>query len=205
MKADSPDERAEPGAAFALAETAAWLDRIVIGLDLCPFAPAVRRQGRVRFVHTSATEIEGLLEVFCEEIGRLLDTPADAIETTLLVHPRVLLDFDDYNDFLDLADAALEALGAVGVLQVASFHPHYRFAGSADGDLADATNRSPWPTLQLLREASIAAATAGEPDSARIYEANIARMHALGADGWAALQAACRREAKEAVAGDAGG
>jgi hypothetical protein len=177
----------------------------VIGLDLCPYAPAVRRQGRVRIAHTDAIEVGALLEVFCDEVRRLLETPAAEIETTLLVHPRVLAEFDDYNDFLDVADAALEALGAVGVLQVASFHPQYRFADSVAGDVADATNRSPWPTLQLLREASIAAVTQGEPDSARIYEANIARMRALGATGWEALKAACRRDAEAALAGDATG
>lgn len=201
MTSERQDDIADPGAAFAIAETAAWLDRAVIGLDLCPFAPAVRRQGRIRFVHTAATEVEALLEVFCEEVVRLLEAPPADIETTLLVHPHVLTDFGDYNDFLDLADAALEALDADGILQVASFHPHYRFADSAEGDLADATNRSPWPTLQLLRESSVAAAMAGEPDSARIYEANIARMRALGADGWAELKAACRRDAERAAAG----
>src|SRR5437588_10795135 len=107
-----PAVGAPPSAAFAIAETSAWLDRVVIGLDLCPYAPAVRRQGRVRIVHTDATEVEALLEAFCDEVRRLLETPAGEVETTLLVHPRVLLDFDDYNDFLDVADAALDALGA---------------------------------------------------------------------------------------------
>lgn len=190
-----------PTPAFAIAETAAWLDRVVLGLGLCPFAAAPRRQQRIRFVHTAAADAEALLGVFGDEVGRLLAAPASSIETTLLIHPQVLADFADYNDFLDLADAALEALGATGVLQVASFHPQYRFAGSASNDIGNATNRSPWPTLQLLREASVGAVSASSGDSERIYETNIATMRALGANGWDALRRACRRDAETTAQG----
>ncbi|MEO7009357.1 MAG: DUF1415 domain-containing protein, partial [Caldimonas sp.] len=176
-----------------------WVERAVIGLNLCPFAKAAQQRGRVRYVHSGATAAEALLGAFCDEARLLVATPAERIETTLLVHPRVLVDFDDYNEFLDVAEGALDSLGCTGVLQVASFHPHYRFAGTAAGDIENATNRSPWPILQLLREASVTAAALAFPDSATIYEANIATLRALGAPGWDALQADCRRDAELAV------
>lgn len=172
---------------IAIAETRAWVDRAVIGLNLCPFAKAAQARGRTRFVCSAATDQEALLGAFCDEARWLVGaSPADT-ETTLLIHPFVLADFDDYNDFLDLADTALEALGCSGVLQVASFHPRYRFAGTAADDVTNATNRSPHPVLQLLREDSIAAAVTAFPDSATIYEANLATLRRLGAEGWAEL------------------
>ena len=116
----------------------------------------------------------------------------------MLIHPQVLSDFEDFNDFLDIAEAAVEQLGYRGVIQVASFHPDYRFAGTAADDPGNATNRSPWPTLHLLREDSIERAVASLPDAAAIYEVNIKTLQRLGADGWAALQAQCRRDADRA-------
>ncbi|MGH8796543.1 MAG: DUF1415 domain-containing protein [Caldimonas sp.] len=188
-----------PDAARAIAQTQAWVERAVIGLNLCPFAKAAQQRGRVRIVHNGATDAEALLGAFCDEARLLSATPAEQIETILLIHPGVLADFDDYNDFLDIAEGALDALGCAGVLQVASFHPHYRFAGTAADAIDNATNRSPWPILQLLREASVTAAALAFPDSATIYEANIATLRALGLSGWAALQAECRRDAEIAI------
>lgn len=176
---------------IALAESRAWVDLVVVGLNLCPFAKAARARGRTRFVCSEAIDPEALLEVFCAEARALLATPSAELETTLLIHPLVLNDFGDYNDFLDVADAALEALGAVGVLQVASFHPQYRFAGTAADDIGNATNRAPHPILQLLREASVDTAVASLADSGAIYEANMTTLHRLGPAGWAALQAEC--------------
>ena len=109
------------------------------------------------------------------------------METTLLIHPHVLADFLDYNDFLDIADAAVESLGLGGVLQVASFHPDYQFAGTAPDDAENLSNRSPYPTLHLLREASIDAAVAAFPEAASIYERNIETLHRLGFEGWRRL------------------
>src|SRR5947209_7758252 len=146
-----------PTTASALAETRAWVERAVIGLGLCPFAPGPQAAGRVRYACSAATDSESLLHDFVGEAERLLETPASSIETTLLVHPWALRDFAAYNAFLDVAEAALEALGATGVLQVASFHPHYRFQGLDANDVANATNRSPHPLLQLLRERSVSA------------------------------------------------
>ncbi len=195
----SADRSAVPDAARVIAQTQAWVERAVIGLNLCPFAKSARQRGRVRYVHSGATDAEALLGAFCDEARLLIATPAEQIETTLLIHPRMLADFDDYNDFLDVAESALDALGCTGVLQVASFHPLYRFAGTAADAIDNATNRSPWPILQLLREASVTAAALAFPDSATIYEANIATLRALGLSGWAALQAECRRDAEVAI------
>lgn len=185
----------ESTTAAVIAETRAWVERAVIGLNLCPFAKAAQARSRIRYVCCEANDAEALLAAFCEEAQTLAGVDAAVCETTLLIHPRVLADFDDYNDFLDLADAALEATGCAGVLQVASFHPLYRFEGTAADDIANATNRSPYPILQLLREESVAAAALAFPDSAAIYEANIAALRALGAQGWSNLQAECRRDA----------
>ncbi len=177
---------------LAIAETRAWVDRAVIGLNLCPFAKAPQVKGQVRYVATEVGDAEALLAVLVDELNLLAETPPDRIETTLLIHPQVLVDFADYNDFLDLAEAAVADLGLEGVIQVASFHPQYRFAGSDADDLANATNRSPYPTLHLLREESIDRAVAAFPDVEAIFEANIATLERLGAEGWAELQARWR-------------
>jgi uncharacterized protein len=174
-------------AADVVADTRRWLDRAVIGLNLCPFAKAVVAKGQVRIVDCPATTPEALLEAVGGELVHLRDTPADQLDTTLIVHPHVLQDFLDYNDFLDSADALVAEMDLEGVLQVASFHPDYRFAGTAPDDIGNATNRSPWPTLHLLREDSVARAVAAFPDPDAIVERNIATLHALGADGWAKL------------------
>jgi hypothetical protein len=184
---------------LAIAETRAWVERAVIGLNLCPFAKAPQVKGQVRYVATVAEDVEALLAVLVDELNRLAETPADGIETTLLIHPQVLADFADYNDFLDLAEAAVAELDLEGVIQVASFHPLYRFAGSDADDPANATNRSPYPTLHLLREESIDRAVAAFPEAETIFEANIATMRRLGAEGWAALQARCREDAKQSA------
>jgi hypothetical protein len=183
----------------AIEETRAWVDRAVIGLNLCPFAKAPQVKGQVRYVATEAGDAEGLLAVLVDELNHLAETPADRIETTLLIHPQVLADFADYNDFLDLAEAAVAELDLEGVIQVASFHPRYRFAGSDADDPANATNRSPYPTLHLLREESIDRAVAAFPEAAAIFEANIATMRRLAAEGWAALQACCREDASRSA------
>ncbi len=182
----------------ALAETRAWVERAVIGLNLCPFARAVQVKHQVRYVLSQAGDPDALLAELVDEMQALVAADPARIETTLLVHPQLLGDFLDYNDFLDVVDAALDRQGHAGVLQVASFHPRYQFAGTAPDDVTNATNRSPYPMLQLLREASIERAVAAFPDTAEIYRANLRTLEALGADGWAALQAQCRRDAEQA-------
>ena len=174
-------------AAQAEAEIRRWLERAVIGLNLCPFAKAVYVKEQVRIVVSDASTPRALLEELGEEMARLRDTSAEQIDTTLLVHPQVLTDFLDYNDFLDDADALLEALELEGVLQVASFHPHYQFAGTEPDDAENLTNRAPHPILHLLREDSVERAAAAYPEPDAIIERNIATMHALGLDGFRKL------------------
>ena len=170
-----------------IADTRRWLERAVIGLNLCPFAKAVYVRDQVRFVLSPATTPDELRADLLRELAQLAQADPALTDTTLIVHPGVLQAFDDYNDFLDVADAAIEALGLSGVLQIASFHPDYRFAGTAAGDIDNFTNRSPFPTLHLLRESSVARAVAAFPEAARIYERNIDALRALGLEGWRAL------------------
>ncbi|WP_313348075.1 DUF1415 domain-containing protein [Stenotrophomonas sp.] len=170
-----------------IAETRKWLEQIVIGLNLCPFAKAVYVKDQVRFVLSDATTPEALVEELAEELILLRDTPAEQIDTTLIVHPDVLTDFLDYNDFLDNADAAIEALDLQGILQVASFHPQYQFAGVAPDDVSNYTNRAPYPILHLLREDSVERAVAAFPDPDVIVERNIETLDKLGIEGWTRL------------------
>ena len=179
-----------------IAHTRAWVDRAVIGLNLCPFAKAVQVKGQVRYVLCEATDTAGLLIALCDELDYLAKAEPAQTDTTLLIHPGVLNDFLDFNDFLEVADAALEELGLEGVLQVASFHPQFQFADTAGDDVSNATNRSPYPTLHLIREASIDRAVAAFPEAEAIFEANIEKLESLGAEGWAALQAQCLRDAQ---------
>ena len=172
-----------------VARTRAWVTQAVIGLDLCPVAKATQVRGQVRYVVSDATDADGLLQSLEEELHRLAATDPGTVETTLLIHPRVMNDFLDYNDFLEAADAAVEALGYTGVLQVASFHPRYRFEGSEPDDITNATNRSPYPTLHLLREASVERAVEAFGDTDEIYRKNIRTLQALGRKGWAEIQA----------------
>ncbi|WAW96013.1 DUF1415 domain-containing protein [Xanthomonas citri pv. malvacearum] len=173
-----------PATSDPIADTRRWIERAVIGLNLCPFAKAVYVKEQVRLVLSDASTPEALLEQLAEELVLLRDTPDEQIDTTLIVHPDVLTDFLDYNDFLDNADAAVEALDLQGVLQVASFHPDYQFAGAALDDVANFTNRSPFPTLHLLREDSVERAVAAFPDPDVIVERNIQTLERLGSDGW---------------------
>ena len=167
--------------------TRRWVERAVIGLNLCPFAKAVYVKQQVRFVLSDASTPEALLEELAEELVLLRDTDPEQVDTTLMVHPDVLTDFLDYNDFLDNADAAVEALDLQGEIQVASFHPDYQFAGTAPDDISNYTNRSPYPTLHLLREASIDRAVDAFPDPEVIVERNVKTLDALGHAGWAKL------------------
>jgi hypothetical protein len=170
-----------------IAATRLWLERAVIGLNLCPFAKAVQAKGQVRFVLSDDEAPEALLETLGAELLLLRDAPPEDIDTTLIVHPRVLVDFLDYNDFLEQADALVAELGLEGVLQVASFHPDYQFAGTAPDDVENFTNRSPYPTLHLLREDSVSRAVEAFPDPDAIVERNVEALRRLGRDGWRAL------------------
>jgi hypothetical protein len=170
-----------------IAATRNWLVKAVIGLNLCPFARAVYAGDRIRYVVSGATTAEALLEALAAELQVLADTDESQAETTLLIHPQVLGDFLDYNDFLEVADALVEDLGLDGVLQVASFHPQYQFADTESDDVTNCSNRSPYPTLHLLRESSVERAVAAHPDTEQIYRDNIKTLRQLGREGWERL------------------
>ena len=181
--------------AAVIAQTRAWVDRAVIGLNLCPFAKAPQAKGLVRYVVSHATDPAALLADLITELERLAESPAEKLETTLLIHPQVLTDFADYNDFIEVAEDTVAELNLEGVLQVASFHPDYQFADTEADDLSNATNRSPFPTLHLIREESIDRAVEAFPEAELIYQTNIATLERLGAEGWAELQRACQADA----------
>jgi hypothetical protein len=170
-----------------VADTRRWIERAVIGLNLCPFARSAFAEKRIRYSVSGARSADQLLADLDVELRRLHAADPLECETTLLIHPRALEDFLDYNDFLDVADAALEALDLDGEIQVASFHPSYQFADAAPDAVENCTNRSPYPMLHLLRQDSIEQALAAFPDTAKIYEANIATLRLLGAEGWRRL------------------
>lgn len=159
----------------------------MIGINLCPFAKAVQVKGLVRYAVSDAETPLGLRRDLEHELTRLSATPPAEVDTTLLIHPRALLDFLDYNDFLSEADALLVELGLEGELQIASFHPQYCFAGSDDDDPANYTNRSPFPMLHLLREASVTRAVDTFPDSGDIYRRNIQTLRGLAPESLARL------------------
>lgn len=167
--------------------TAHWLDKAVIGLDLCPFAKAVRVKQRVRFVVSAAANDFELLAELAAELSHLQHTSPDITDTTLLILPTLLADFADFNQFLGEVEVLLQKLELEGDFQVADFHPNYQFADAAPDDISNYTNRTPYPTLHLLRESSIDKAVAAFPDASVIYQKNIATLNKLGLDGWHSL------------------
>jgi len=173
-------------------DTQRWLQRAVIGLNLCPFAKSVEVNQRLRTVVSAARTPEELLKDLAHELLALNRADPEETETTLLVHPWVLNDFLDFNDFLGAADALVEDLDLDGVLQVASFHPDYQFEGTEAGDVDNFSNRSPYPTLHLLRGESIERAVETMPDTDAIYEANIDTLRRIGRKGWEALDVEAR-------------
>jgi hypothetical protein len=175
--------------ADAVERTRAWVEHAVVGLNLCPFAKAPMVKGQIRYVVSETTDPRTLLDELCAQMEALVATDPSEVETTLLIHPNVLGDFLDFNDFLDAAEAALVELGHEGVLQIASFHPDYQFDGSEPDDLGNASNRAPYPTLHLLREASVERAVEAFPEAEAIFENNLRTLEALGADGWDTLRA----------------
>ena len=171
-----------------IAQTRAWLEHAVIGLNLCPFAKAVHVKGQVQYLVSDAADVETLQAHLAQAMQQLVATDPEVTDTVLLIHPQVLQDFEDFNQFLGIAEDTLAALGLEGVLQVASFHPQFQFADTEPGDIGNATNRSPYPTLHLLREDSIDRAVEAFPEAEAIFEANIETLEGLGAEGWTRLQ-----------------
>lgn len=179
---------ADPAAVETIvAATQRWLERAVIGLNLCPFAKAVHVKKQIRYAVSAAQTADELLAELEHELQLLATTAPDKLDTTLLIHPQVMGDFLDFHFFLAEANAAIRNLGFDGVFQIASLHPQYEFAGSAADDIDNFSNRSPYPTLHLLREASIDRAVAAFPDAADIFERNIETLQELGHEGWRQL------------------
>ena len=172
----------------SIADTRRWLERAVIGLNLCPFAKAVHVKQQVHYaVDLAPDDNAGLIEALLAEAAALVAMPASERDTTLLIAPHALGDFLDFNDFTARAERRMKKAGFEGTLQLASFHPRFQFAGSNANEIANATNRAPYPTLHLLREESIDRAVEACPDADAIFGRNIETQEALGADGWKAL------------------
>jgi uncharacterized protein len=169
-------------------DTRRWIERAVIGLNLCPFARSVYVKGQVRIAVSQARHLDGFLDDLDRELDLLVNTPSDEIDTTLLVHPTLFPDFLVFNDFMGVVDDVVAEHGLEGVIQVANFHPGFRFEGEPEDDLSHFTNRAPYPTLHLLREDSVERAVAADAgDAEKIVERNIATLRQLGAAGWQAL------------------
>lgn len=173
-----------PDSATVTEHTRQWLEKAVIGLNLCPFAKAPHVKNLVRISVSQARHLDGFLEDLDRELQLLGDTPADELETTLLVHPALFPDFDTFNQMLDIADAAVVDNGLEGIVQIAPFHPDFQFEGTDSDDIGNYTNRSPYPTLHLIREDSIAKAAQAFPDASAIFERNIALLEKMGHEGW---------------------
>ena len=179
-----------------IAYTSAWVELVVIGLNLCPFAKPVHAKGQIDYFLSHARDEATLVADLRLAMERLIASTPDSMDTCLLIHPWVLSDFFDYNNFLDIADAILDELELIGVLQIASFHPHYQFAGTTEDDVTNCTNRSPFPMLHLLREESLDKATAAVPDANVIVDRNLDTMISLGHEGWNRLQSQLKQSIK---------
>lgn len=179
MKIESAD-----GDAVVIEAMQRWLERAVIGLNLCPFAKAVHVKRQIRYVVSAAAHADAALADLECELRTLVESDPQQIETTLLMLPGLFDDFLDFFFFLPEAEALLKRMDLAGTIQVASFHPRYEFAGTDPDDVANCSNRAPYPTLHLLREASLDRAVAAFPDAADIYERNIDTLHKLGQAGW---------------------
>lgn len=173
-----------PAAQAVADEVRTWVDRAVIGLNLCPFAKAVQIKGQVRYAVSDAQDAEGVLTDLEDELMLISEADPEAIDTTLLILPEALHDFYDFNDFEELSERLLKRMRLVGDLQVATFHPQFQFAETEPDDIENYTNRSPYPILHLLREDSIDRAVEAFPDAAEIYEKNIETLKNLGHDGF---------------------
>lgn len=167
-----------------ISATQTWLEKAVIGLNLCPFAKAVHVKKQIRYVVSAAQSERELYADLRQELTSLQKADPAKVDTTLLIHPNVLTDFIAYNSFLSMADLALGELDLDGILQIASFHPHYQFAGTKPDDIENYTNRSPYPMLHILREASISRAVDAFPNPDDIYLNNIDTLKKLGLTGW---------------------
>ena len=167
-----------------LTQTRHWLEKAVIGLNLCPFAKAVYVKNQLRLVVSHARHADDLLEELDRELDLLIATPAEEIDTTLLIHATLFDDFLDFNDFLEVAEGVVDEHGLEGVVQLASFHPKFQFDGTEPDDIGNYTNRAPFAMLHLLREDSVERAVEAFPEADAIFERNIQTLQKLGVAGW---------------------
>ncbi|MDH1674268.1 DUF1415 domain-containing protein [Comamonas aquatica] len=188
---DTSTERSFPED-IVIADTVRWLEKAVIGLNLCPFAKSVHVKGQIHYVVSQATDVEGVVMDLHRELEALAEISPDKRDTTLLILPQALQEFLDFNDFLEVADAMVEELELGGILQVASFHPRFQFEGTDVDDVTNCTNRAPYPTLHLLREDSIDKAVEAFPEAETIYERNMEVLEQMGIEGWLDLDLAAR-------------
>lgn len=170
-----------------IAATREWIEKAVIGLNLCPFAKSVYVKNQVRIVVSDARHIDGFLEDLDRELDHLAEVDPEVTDTTLLIHPTLFPDFLDFNDVHQIADEAVAEHDLEGVIQIASFHPQYQFEGTEPDDITNYTNRAPFPTLHLIREESLDRAVEAFPDAEMIYERNMETLRKLGLAGWLAL------------------
>lgn len=168
-----------------VAAVKSWIDKVIIGLNFCPFAKKEIERNTVRYAIFPATQVNDALGHLLEELA-ILDQQ-QAVQTTLLVFPLGFANFDDYLDMLELANSLISQGGYGGIYQLASFHPDYCFDGEDPNDPANYTNRSPYPIMHILRESSIEAVLKRYPDPESIPENNIAKARELGSDFLQAL------------------
>ena len=191
-----PDQPREDAAAcddnVVVADMVRWLERAVIGLNLCPFAKSVHVKDQIHYVVSHATDARELLQDLAAELEALAEASPEKRDTTLLIAPLAMPDFLDFNDFLEIADAMIEELDLGGILQVASFHPQFQFDGTDVGDVTNCTNRSPYPILHLLREDSIDKAVEVFPEAESIFERNMETLESIGIEGWLDLDIGAR-------------
>ena len=194
MTAQNPSfsEPSLPAASVVVEDTVRWMERAVIGLNLCPFAKGLHGKGQIHYVVSTATESAQLLQELARELKDLAEISPEKPDTTLLMAPACFPDFLDFNDFLEQADALIDALDLGGVLQIATFHPAFQFGGTTADDVTNCTNRAPYPTLHLLREDSIDRAVEAFPEAETIYERNMQVLEAMGTAGWLALDVGAR-------------
>lgn len=180
-------------------DTIRWLERAVIGLNLCPFAKGVHSKGQIHYVVSQATDGRELIQELERELEALAEISPEKRDTTLLMAPACFEEFLDFNDFLEVVDGLIDALDLGGILQVASFHPRFQFEGTEVDDVTNCTNRAPYPTLHLLREDSIDQAVQAFPEAETIYERNMQVLRELGTEGWQALDVGGRCPVAHAV------
>lgn len=188
---DTPTELSFPED-IVIADTVRWLEKAVIGLNLCPFAKSVHVKGQIHYVVSQATDAEGVALDLHRELEALAESSPEKRDTTLLILPQALTEFLDFNDFTELADDLVDELDLGGILQVASFHPLFQFEGTDVDDVTNCTNRAPYPILHLLREDSIDKAVEAFPEAETIYERNMQVLGDMGIEGWLDLDLAAR-------------